>query len=438
MIFKSRLVKNIASIGVIQIANYVFPFLSIPIISRIIGPDKLGTINFIASFVAYFVMFIGYGFDLTATRQIVKDPTNAVLRNKVFSSVFFAQSILMAISIYAFILCITYVPAIRAEREVAVFTFLTCIATLMTQNWLFQAMQDLSKVAVLNLISKIIFTIFVLIIVKSEEDYVWQPFVLSLSQIIVGALSFAWAIKKYDLRLYKVKFIDCIKLLWRDKIFFFSLCVINLYTNTNILVLGIFQNSTDVGYYTAGQKLILVIQALISVTLTQGFFPYIGRAFGEGYEKGLNIVKQLFPVVFLLTFAAGIVIYIFAPLFIEVIYGSEFTPAIEVCRILAFVPMIIALGTVLGINLMLNLRMDKYFFYVTCSGAVLGVLLNFVLSREIGYQGSAYTWLLTELFNLTLLLIILKAKGINVISRLYFLQAFNLGRIYRIVSGNEK
>src|SRR4051812_25377289 len=73
---KKKIFKNFFSKSIIQILNLVFPIITIPIVTRIIGPDRLGVINFSASFVAYFTLLIGYGFNTTATRKVAMDPTN--------------------------------------------------------------------------------------------------------------------------------------------------------------------------------------------------------------------------------------------------------------------------------------------------------------------------------------------------------------------------
>ena len=67
---KKGLLKNVFSLSVVQIANYVFPFITVPIVSRIIGPDKFGVLSFASSFVTYFTLLINLGFDLSATRAI--------------------------------------------------------------------------------------------------------------------------------------------------------------------------------------------------------------------------------------------------------------------------------------------------------------------------------------------------------------------------------
>jgi len=419
-VLENKLIKNLASVGFMQIANYVFPMISIPIISRIIGPDKLGAINFTASFIAYFTLVIGFGFDLTATRKVASDPHNEEKRNEVFSEVFNSKCLLLILSILVFAVCVRYIPQLALEKKLAIYTFLICFSTVMTQNWLFQAMQDLTKVAVLNLISKIAFTVAVLLLIRSKDDYTWQPLALSLSQILMASLSFWWAIKRYHLKLHWVSLNKCLRLLWEEKTFFLSLCIMNLYTNTNIIILGLVQNHSDVGYYTAGQKMISIIQILLTVPLAQVLYPYMGKAFADDFDKGLDTAQRLVPIVFVFTFLSGLGIIICAPYLIGFFYGAAFDPAIDVCRVLAFIPMIIALATILGIHVMLNLKMDKAFFKVVSIGALFSVTLNLFMVRKFGYLGAAFTWSLTELFILLAFYLTLRQKGIFIINIKYF------------------
>jgi len=411
------LIKNVSSIGVVQIANYVFPLITIPIISRIIGPDKFGVINFAASFVAYFTLLIGFGFDLTATRKVASKPDDVENRNRVFSEVFITQCLLLLLSVCVFLLCLFEIPQLATEKPVAIYTFITCLATVMTQNWLFQAMQDLPKIAILSLVSKVLFTIMVLTLVRTRQDYIWQPLSLSLSQLIVAIGSFTWSIKRYKIKFYPVKLINCVKLIWQEKIYFMSLCLISLYSNTNIVVLGLVQSAKQVGFYTSGQKLISIIQSVISIPIGQALYPYLAKAFGESKEKGINIAQRLTQLVFIFTFLSGIAIIFIAPIGIRFFYGKSFLPAINVCRILAFIPMFVTINTVLGIHVMLNLKMDKVFLRVVCISASISVVINFILVKNFGYIGSAYTWILTEMINFLLFFFILKRNGVTMITR---------------------
>lgn len=417
---KEGLLKNITSVGFVQIANYVFPMITIPIVARIIGPDKLGVINFNASFVAYFTLLIGFGFDLTATRKIAADPENEEKRNQVFSEVLTSQSLLFLASVVIFTVALYSIPELEGEKLVAVFTFLTCLATLFTQNWLFQAMQDLPKVAVLNVVSKVVFTVSVLALVHTKDDYIWQPLALSLSQVIMAGLSLAWAVRKYKLKYKFVNMLDCANLLWHEKQVFLSLCLISLYSTTNIFILGLLQSSEQVGYYSAGEKIIMILKSLILVPFTQALFPYIGKAFADNFKEGIAFVQKLVPIITFVGTTAMLFIYVFSPFIITMLYGHKFAPAIEVCRILSLIPLLVGINSLLGIHVMMNLKMDKYFLSTTLIGSIVGISLSIYLTQKMGYLGPALTWLSVEILNAIILFYILWKKSIKVVEIKYF------------------
>ena len=58
--------------GLLQVANLVLPLLTMPIIARIVGPEKLGAINYAAALIAYFTLLINYSYELTATREVAQ------------------------------------------------------------------------------------------------------------------------------------------------------------------------------------------------------------------------------------------------------------------------------------------------------------------------------------------------------------------------------
>ncbi|TLV03710.1 flippase [Dyadobacter luticola] len=417
---KKNLIKNIASLSVVQIANYVLPLISIPVISRVIGPDKFGVINYAVAFIAYFNILITYGFDLTATRKVAQDPENIALRNKVFSEVFQAKTLLFIISCLIFTICLNFVPPLKVEARVAIFSFLFCIGTLFTQNWLFLAMQDIPKVALFDFMSKLLFTVAVLLVVQHKEDYVWQPLITSLIQIVVAITSFTWAIKRYKLKMRWVGLDNIFALLKSESVVFFSFILINLYTTTNVIVLGLFQTPENVGYYTGGQKLIIVAYSVISLPLSHALFPYIGRAFAESREHGLLLVQKIIPLVFVLTGTLALGMFIFGPWALRLFYGPEFEPSVFVFQLLVFAPMFIAMGSIFGVQIMLNLKMDKLFFRITLTAAAISICVNFLLVKQFGYVGTALNWLITEIFIATTMYIFLRKAGLNPINLKWF------------------
>ncbi|MBD1394649.1 flippase [Mucilaginibacter glaciei] len=415
-----QLTKNLFSLTLVQIATYVLPLISVPIVSRIIGPEKYGTINFAVAYVAYFTLLISYSFDFSATRKISKDPDNAENRNKVFSEVFYTQCLLFVLSTITFVILLYMVTQLRENKTVVIFSYLLCVSTLFTQNWLFQAMQDLSKVALFNLISKVLFTVAILIVVRKNQDYIWQPLIISIVQAVIAIWSFSWAFKKYNIKLIKLPLSRCWEVLKEERIIFFSLVFVNLYSSTNTVILGLFQNATQVGYYTAAQRLIIIAQSVLAMPLAQAFYPFIGKAFGESREQGLRVAQKLIPLIIVFLGFATIAMFVLGPWVIRIFYGHRFEEAIPAFQILTIVPLLFSLNNVLGIQIMLNLGMDKYFFKITACAGVLSILLNFLIIKRYGYMGTTVNWLITEIFCFGSMYFVLYRQGLNPINVQYF------------------
>jgi O-antigen/teichoic acid export membrane protein len=429
---KKRLTKNVLSLTLVQVANYLMPIISVPIISRIIGPANFGLITFAVAFVTYFVLLVAYGFDYTATRKISRDPDNEENRNRVFSEVFYTQCLLLVAAAVIFAILLYAVPEARVNKTIFIFTFLTVIAGLFTQNWLFQAMQDLSKVAVFNLVSKVLYTVFVLIIVRRNQDYIWQPLLVGTIQVVVSVWSFVWAVRKYRIKFIKVPLSRCRQVLFEDRIIFFSIIFVNVYSNVNMVILGLYQNAEQVGYYAAAQRLITVAQSVLAIPLAQAFYPFAGKAFGGGREQGLRLVQKIVPFILIFLGVACVAMFLLGPLVIRLFYGQKFAPGIPAFQVMAVIPLFYMLNNLLGVQVMVNLAMDKTYFRIVAVTGLLSLILNIATLRYWGYLGCAFNWLVTEMFLFLITYLELRRKQLQPFNKEYF--KFSLMKDYMLQS----
>jgi len=408
---KNNLVKNILSLGVVQVANYVLPLVSIPIIVRIIGPNNYGIINYYNSFVAYFILLINYGFEYSGTRFIAIEKDDILKRNQHFTKILYAKCLLFFVSIAIFSISILFISKSADETKVAIYTFLIAISWVLSPNWFYQGMQQLTKVALFNFSSKIIFTVLILVIIREKSQYAWQPLILSLTQIFVSLISMLYAVRKFKISFQIIEFKSIMQLLWEDRMIFFSMLATNLYTDTNIVVLGLFETKENVGYFTAAWKLLFVFLVIVSFPVSQAMFPYIAETFSKNINKGIEQIKRILPIVIYISLGLSIILYCSAGILIHGFYGGRFTPTILVFRILTIVPVLSFINTTLGLQTMVNLKMDKAYFAIIFSGGIFSVVFNIVIIHFFGYIGCAWSWIVAETIIAIVLNYYLKSKG---------------------------
>lgn len=411
------LLKNVASLGVVQVVNYIFPLLTIPYVSRIIGPEGFGLINYIAAFVSYFVLIVYYGFDLTATRKIAVDPENIEIRSKVFSEVTCARLLLFIITIIGFMICISSVPLLNSNVKLSLVLFLTVISALLTPQYVFQGLQRLPVLSILTLVKGVINTSLIFLFVSEKEDLLLYASISVFSNFLISLISILYVILviKIKFTFYSIK--HSLAILKEGRLIFFSSIIFSLYTTTNIIILGFFAGAKTIGYYTTAVSFIIIVQSVVNIPLSSSLYPYIGKAFAESQENGMLKLRKIVPLVFYFTAAICLGILIFAPFIVFLIYGKSFEGSIISVQILSFLPLISAMSSLMGIQTMLNLRMDNLFLKITSFAACFSLVLNLLLGYYFSYIGTSISYIVTEVVLCISFYLILKNKGLILFKR---------------------
>jgi len=197
---------------------------------------------------------------------------------------------------------------------------------------------------------------------------------------------------------------------------------ISLYTTSNTFILGLFTNNTIVGYYAAAEKIIKAIQGLLN-PISQTVYPYISKLASESKERALNFIRKLVKIVGGISFVISFSIFIFADFVVNILLGSQYQQSIIVLRILAFLPFIIGLSNIFGIQTMLTFNLKQAFSKILISAGLLNIVLALILAPLYQHIGISIAVLTTEIFVTLSMFFYLKRKGIKI-----FAETFNYER----------
>ncbi|WP_262697025.1 flippase [Pontibacter oryzae] len=409
------LFRNFLFMVLLQGANYLLPLVTVPYIARTLSVENFGLINYSQAFIGYTTLFINFGFDYTATREVAANRGNTQKISTVFSTTISAKVLLFALTLLVYFPVIYTIPKFTAHADVYLITFLVNIGIILMPSWLYQGMERLSYIALFSFGIRIIFTGLIFLLVKSNADYLYIPLSTAIGQFLVGVVSFILAIKLFNLKPYVAKLKAVVSSLREGLPIFASTVAVNLYTTTNLVVLGFMVSDTVVGYYAASSKLILIFVSAVMFPVGLTLFPFIGKKLSISHQSGMNALRKATYLVGGATFILSCGILLLSDYIITLIYGAQFTAAADSLRILAFLPFVIGLNNIFGTQGVLNLKMDKIFLMITTTGAVTSVALNLILVPILAEKGTALAWLVTEVFITVSFFITLRRKGFRLL-----------------------
>jgi PST family polysaccharide transporter len=340
---------------------------------------------------------INYGFDWTATREIAQNRNQPQKINEIFNNVLFSKIFLFAISTLIFLGVLFSVEKINRYQTLYLLMYFGGIFNIFFPTWFFQGIEKLNITAIFTFIVRFLFTILIFVLIKEANDYLFYPLATIIGQAIVSLLAMYLVTRRFGITIKLPGFKRIFKTLKEGWRLFLTTVVINLYTTTNYVLLGFLASTKEVGLFTSAHKIIVIIMSLISGPMAQALFPNIGRSFSESMQAGIKKVNRMAWIILPLTFVPSLVIYVLAEYIILIVFGAKFTEAVQTLRILAFMPVIIGLSNIFGIQGLVNLKKDKTVNLITLVGALIGISLNFILIPQMGQNGTAVSWLLTEL-----------------------------------------
>lgn len=225
---------------------------------------------------AFFQAFVDYGFNYTAVRDIAKCRSDNNKVSNIFSTVIFARLLLVIISFFILLVLIYFIPLFYSNRLILLLTFLYIPSYSIFPEWFFQAMEKMKYITILNLVSKIFFTICIFIIVKDKSDFIYQPILVSLGFFMSGIFSFYIIINKFKV---KIRFPGCksiVMSLKKSFDMFINILFPNLYSNITTIFLRSFGGELAVGIFDGGNKFIEFSQRITNI-FSRIFYPFLAR-----------------------------------------------------------------------------------------------------------------------------------------------------------------
>lgn len=390
----NSLQKNIYYKGLLTFSNYVLGFITFPYITRVLGPENFGLVNFSMNTVDYFLLFATMGITTIGTREIAGCKNNRDKLDITYSQVLGINGLFTFITLLIYFICLIIVPKFSAASELLYIGSAKILFTLFAVEWLFTGLEEFRYITIRSLIIKIIYVIVVFVCVKDKTDYLLY-FILTIGVVVVNSLvNFGYASKLVSVQINQLRSIRFLKQNMRLGGY---AIMTSMYITFNVMYLGLVSSNEEVGYYSAAVKLYFIAISLFGA-FTSVMLPRISSLVVIEDKVGIQRYMDIsFRMVMLMAIPIILIGMIFAPEIIYILSGNGYDASILPMRIIMPAIILVWSALVMVYLGLIPLHRDDILLKAAIVGGLLAIALNIVLTPRLGSIGSALVLLICEM-----------------------------------------
>lgn len=362
--------------------------------ARYLGPSNYGLINYSTTYITFFSALCTLGISSVIVKNFTDNPDEVGLT---IGTTLLLRIISSFISGFLIIMIVCVVD--KGEEMTIIVTMIVCVGLLFQPfdafNYWFQYKYKAKIIAIVSLVAYTTVALYRIILLIQERDVRWFAFATALDYFVVAILMVIFYKKNNGPKL-KVSFAKGKELLSSSYHFILSSLMVAIYGYTDKFMLKQMLNETEVGYYSTATAIcamwVFVLQAVIDAV-----YPTIMNLYKKDKTAFERKNRQLYAIVFYIAIGVSLIITIFAPLGIRILYGTAYLPATQPLRIVTWYTAFSYLGVARNAWIVCKGK-QKYLKYMYVLAAVINIGLNLVMIPIMGTAGAALASLITQVF----------------------------------------
>lgn len=379
---------------ILTAAQFIFPLITFPYVSRVLQASGIGRVSFAASVTNYFLMVASLGIPTYGIRACARVRDDKEKLSKTVQELFIINLVVTALVTITYIAVLYTVPRFLEDKKLFFIYGIGIVLNLFGMGWVYQALEQYDYITFRTIIFNLLSIVLMFLLVHQQSDYV-----------IYGAISVFAGVGSCVLNFIRLRKIISFRRIGNynfrqhfKPIFtlFAQSVAVSIYTNLDTVMLGFMKTDVDVGYYHAAVKikgLLLSLVASLGNVLLPRMSYFVKNKMMDEYKK--YMIKALnFELLMALPLAAFFVL--FSKESINFLAGSGYGGAVLAMQIITVAVIPNGLTGVLGIQVLTSLEKEKYVLYSVIIGASSDFLLNLILIPRYGAAGAALATTIAE------------------------------------------
>lgn len=371
----------------------VFPLITVPYTSRVMGVESIGTYSYTYSIVNLFMLVGMLGISNHGNRSVARCRDDKKALSKVFSEIYTLQLLLCSLAIIGYA---CYVLAFSGDYAfIALLQTPFLISVCLDISWLYFGMEQFLFPLTRNLAVKVLTLILMLLLVKTPDD-VWIYTVIMSGSTLISNVFLVTAAPRY------VRYSLPTRAGLRPHIkpiiiLFIPVLSFSIYHVMDKTMLGALGSITELGYFENAEKITnlpsAVIAALGTVMLPR--MSFIMKDDHADYRTPLMASMRLASI---LGACMCVGLVLIADDVSTVLFGSGFERCGVLIQVLAIAVVATAWANVIRTQYLIPRGLDGVYVRSTIGAGVINLGINLALIPSFGAFGTCIGTVAAEFF----------------------------------------
>lgn len=393
---RQTVAKNIIWLSVGNIGGRLIRAAIIVYAARVLGAAEYGVFSYALGLAGFFTIFVDIGISSILTREAAQKPERAI---NFFSTTFWMKAVLLLGTAFLILFVAPYFSNIDAARVLLPFVAVLVIFDNLREfsNSYFRAKEKMELEALVTTAMNVAITAlgFITLAIAANAHSLMIAYVGSagaglLAAIVLLREEFSHIVRSFDRSLIRPVLQSAWPIALMGLLGALSL-------NVDVIMLGWFRSAEEIGFYSAGQKIVQVLYTIPGI-VASALLPLSSRLVGMMDHVRLRLlIEKGLALVFAFAFPLAVGGVVLANPIIEFLYGGEYLPGSSTFQILIVTTLVVFPGTILGNIVLAYDKQKKVAGYIGIA-SISNAILNALLIPPIGIVGAAIATIATQAF----------------------------------------
>lgn len=402
---RNKSIQNFLFLAFIQSSNVLISIISMPLLIQSIGVDQFGLVNLALSVIVFLNILVGFGYNLSAPREVAINREDKTALSHIVSNVFSAKILLATIASLIILVGAFGLGLFSEYRIILVFSLLLLFSEATLPLWFFQGREKMKLVSIANVFSKLLFLLGIVLFIHSPEQSKWVNFMMGFFGLAINLILLGYIHTFLEIRVYRPEFGAIWRSLKENLLLFFSNLASHLSINGGLIILSFFAGAETLGMYSLAERVVMVLR-LFPALIVQAIFPNASKLYQEDLQSFFRYLRRVHIRVLL---GGGLIAagsYLSAPWIIRILSKSELAESISYLQLLSAIPFFACLN-VGNITMMLVGDLKKLLFKASWMMCTYMVAVAVTLTSIMGGIGLCIAIISTEIVVFLICLVLL-------------------------------